>query len=369
MFRVGRSIVGRRGFSSVIEPKFWQGYDAFSKSAFTVDGGGKLHKEAHPPADLLEELKDVYSSEGCVHLVNTGLTDLAEMQKYIKHVQGKQIWYEGGANRREALQKGLNVYEVGAPAKAWLHYHHEMAYNAHSIQNLGFCCKKATPGKGATFVSEQTSVTDLLLQMDVGKKLKEKGVTYIRCLTDRDFYSSRYANREQENTVYNHWQISFGVDTPEEAEKMATACGLEWEWVSDPLHPENERYLKTSINISAFEYAPTLDRNILFSSVADHHMWFDRWPGVMELPAEKRPLTMTYGDGSEITEEDRANWVHAYDTGGIKIPWAVGDCVVVCNYRYAHGRPDYHLEAGEERELGVCIGPKFGRIGQDDSKW
>lgn len=29
--------------------------------------------------------------------------------------------------------------------------------------------------------------------------------------------------------VYNHWQLSFGVDTPEEAERVARDCGLDVE--------------------------------------------------------------------------------------------------------------------------------------------
>lgn len=108
--------------------------------------------------------------------------------------------YSGGSNDRNRLEK--NVYDVGAPLTAHLHYHHEMAYVGYSTSALGFCCKKATGPKGATYISENVAVTDAILQLDVGKKLKERGICYHRRLTDRVHYRS---NNLSESGVYNHW--------------------------------------------------------------------------------------------------------------------------------------------------------------------
>jgi hypothetical protein len=47
----------------------------------------------------------------------------------------------------------------------------------------------------------------------------------------------------------------------------------------------------------------------------------------------------------------------------------VGDIAVVCNFRFAHGRPGIHLEKGEERELGVLIGEAYERQQDLDGKW
>lgn len=51
------------------------------------------------------------------------------------------------------------------------------------------------------------------------------------------------------------------------------------------------------------------------------------------------------------------------------LDWEVGDVGVVCNYRYAHGRPGIHLEEGEERELGVVLGKTYQRQGDIAGKW
>ena len=41
----------------------------------------------------------------------------------------------------------------------------------------------------------------------------------------------------------------------------------------------------------------------------------------------------------------------------------------MCNYRFAHGRPEILLDVGESRRLGVLLGEQFDRIGQRDDKW
>ncbi len=39
----------------------------------------------------------------------------------------------------------------------------------------------------------------------------------------------------------------------------------------------------------------------------------------------------------------------------IPIDWKVGDIGIICNYRFAHGRPSIHLRPGEERELSGVL--------------
>ena len=98
-------------------------------------------------------------------------------------------------------------------------------------------------------------------------------------------------------------------------------------------------------------------------------MWFDAWPKVMHLPYDERPLKLTFGDDTEMTLEEKQLFVDVYDRFGIPIQWNVGDIAVVCNYRFAHGRPGIHLDGDEERELGVVIGESFDRVGDLPDKW
>ena len=341
----------------VIEPRWWTGTPALPASSFTIDCGGYAMGEADlaPDSALARRMNETFDEVGLVYLVNTGLTDLQAMRRFAKLVIDREMLYEGGANPRDRLEP--NVYEVGAPLEAWLHYHHEMAYVGHSTRMLGFLCHRAVPGRGYTFVSDNLQATDAILQTGLGRKLREHGLCYHRNLTDREAFAGT-----PQIGVYNHWQKSMMTDDPDEAEAQARAKGLEVEWGPN-------RLLKTRYYISAFEYFPQLDRNVLYSSIADDGMWFDAWPKVMHLPYEQRPLKLTFGDGSEMSRVEKQAFVDVYDDFGIPIEWNVGDIAIVCNYRFAHGRPGIHLGAGEARELGVLIGEAYERVGDLPDKW
>ncbi|MFQ5608644.1 MAG: hypothetical protein ACE5F8_00045 [Woeseiaceae bacterium] len=214
-----------------------------------------------------------------------------------------------------------------------------------------------TPALAPDSFSIDCKATDAILETDLGRKLRESGLCYHRNLTDREAFVGR-----KPTGVYNHWQQSMRTDDPDEAEANARSRGLETEWGAD-------RLLMTRYYVSAFEYFPAMDRNLLFSSVADDGMWFDAWPNVMHLPCDERPLKLTFGDGSPLSRAEKQLFVDTYDRFGSPIEWSVGDVVIICNYRSAHGRPSICLDAREERELGVIIGEAFERVGDVPGKF
>ena len=347
----------RLPLANIIEPRWWTGSPPVASEAFSIDCSEYAMDEAMltPGSELSDRMNALVKDVGLVYLTNTGLTELADMRRAAKLVLENEMRYEAGANPRDKLE--ANVYEVGAPLQAWLHYHHEMAYVGTSTTMLGFLARHAIGDRGPTFVSDNIRATDAILETDFGRKLKELGLCYHRDLTDREAFAGT-----EEIGVYNHWQKSMMTEDPDQAERYARERGLETEWGPN-------RLLRTRYYVSAFEYYPPLDRNVLYSSIADDGMWFDTWPKVQHLPYEQRPLKLTYGDLSEMTRDEKAQFVDVYDRFGMPINWSVGDVVVVCNWRWAHGRPGVHPGPGERRELGVLIGEPFSRVGDIDGKW
>lgn len=343
-------------------PVFWTDdkpavdYDVFTINCADLDLSDPVVRD-----EVECRMKETFNKVGLVHVINTGLKKLNDLRSVASCVVQNTMEYKGGANSRDGIVD--NVYETGAPKEAHLHYHHEMAYVSKSTSMLGFLCESHVSGKGWTFVSDQIGLTKHILQTELGKKLKEKGLCYIRCLTDRDAYRDK-----DESTVYNHWQKSFGVESPEEVEILAKERGLVCQWGEDPTGAGG-RYLITRFYVSAFEYCPATDSNIMYASVADDAMWFDGWPGVKNMPNSHRPLKLTYGDDSEFTKEEFRQWVDIYDKFGVPIRWKTGDIAIVCNWRWAHGRPPYSLENKERRQLGVMLGATFDRIEAKDDKW
>ncbi len=347
-----------RSLPDIIEPRWWPGVPVLPEASYTIDCGKYAMDESDlaPDSLLAQSMNRMFDDVGLVWLRNTGLTDLQTMRRFAKLVVENEMRYRGGANPRDTLES--NVYEVGAPLSAWLHYHHEMAYVSHSTRMLAFLGYKALPDRrGATYVSDNLKATDAILETPLGEKLKDLGLCYHRNLTDQEYFRGR-----QPVGVYNHWQKSMLTEDPDEAERIAQSRGLEVEWGPN-------RLLKTRYYVSAFEYYPPLDRNLLYSSVADDGMWFDTWPQVMHLPYAERPLALTFGDGTEMTREEKQLFVDVYDRFGMAVDWAVGDVVIVCNYRFAHGRPGIHLAKDEVRELGVLLGESYRRVGHLDGKW
>jgi alpha-ketoglutarate-dependent taurine dioxygenase len=310
----------------VIEPRWSLAAEVLPLESYVIDGTDFAMDDSDlvPDSPLAHRMNQAFDEVGLVWLRNTGLEDLRQMRRFGKLVVENEMRYKGGANPRDSLE--ANVYEVGAPLTAWLHYHHEMAYISHSTRMLGFLGHKAVAGKGATYVSDNLQATDAILATEFGQKLKELGLCYHRNMTDRDSFKGRAPVG-----VYNHWQKSMLTDNPDEAVRVAQSRGLEVEWGA-------ERLLKTRYYVSAFEYFPQL-------------------------------LALTFGDGSEMTRDEKQLFVDVYDRFGIQVDWGVGDIVIICNYRFAHGRPGIHLAAGEERELGVLIGDAFERLGHLDDKW
>jgi hypothetical protein len=70
-----------------------------------------------------------------------------------------------------------------------------------------------------------------------------------------------------------------------------------------------------------------------------------------------------------MSAEEKQLFLDIYDDFGIPINWKVGDIALICNYRFAHGRPSVKLKEGEQRELGVLIGESFERLQTFDDKW
>ncbi|EEC47041.1 predicted protein [Phaeodactylum tricornutum CCAP 1055/1] len=353
----------------VVNPRWWSGaYDVIDTSRFIIDGKGKVCKSDLLPTSWLgQEIQEKYDDVGVLHLQNTGLVDMADQRTLARIIMGEETEYEGGANPRGRAEGLANVYDIGAPLMADLHYHHEMTYKSHSVTSLGFLCKHAVttrPGVGWSFVSDSVQAHDYIMQTELGQKLKEKGLCFLRRMTDAE--DKHMLDRNKQGSVYNHWQQSWMTSCPQEAEARANAQGLQVEWLDDK---EDGRIMQTRYYKSAFEYISFLDRNIMVTSIADDGEWFDSWPGIMDIPQEKRPLEMLFGDNEPFTLEEKQLWTDIYGMFGIPITWKPGDVAVVCNMRFAHGRPGIELLPGEKRELGVMLGPFYERMETREDKW
>ena len=153
----------------VVEPRWWEGVSHLSPLNFSID----LASEALPETALIDRMRSLYEQYGIVRVINRPVHDLESARLIADEVMRGQMGYEAGANSRNYIAP--NIFEVGAPLAALLHYHHEMAYIHETVENLGFVCLENTnPAKGHTFMSDNVKATDLIMNTRLDHKLKNK---------------------------------------------------------------------------------------------------------------------------------------------------------------------------------------------------
>ena len=154
---------------------------------------------------------------------------------------------------------------------------------------------------GATFPT-LCKAHDYIIETEFGEKLKEKGLCFIRRMTDAT------SDKLDKSAVYKGWQQSWVTEEPDEAEAVARSQGLQVEWLDDGY---GGKLMQTRYCKSAFEYIDFLDRNMMITSIADDGEWFDNWPALMDVPQEERRLGMLFGNDTLFTLQEKQEWTAA----------------------------------------------------------
>jgi hypothetical protein len=153
-----------------------------------------------------DHARELFAQEGIIYFKNTGKTDINDMADLVSIIipTDQQMEYKGGNNWRNKIAE--NVYDTGAPTESWVHYHHEMSYLKNFASKIAFMAKEVPGDKGFTYAGDAKATTEEVMKTDLGKKLLEKGMCYIRKLSDRAHFGNITTGEEY---VYNHWQQSF----------------------------------------------------------------------------------------------------------------------------------------------------------------
>jgi hypothetical protein len=315
-------------------------------------------------ADVAESCRLEFERTGALLVRNIGDVSRVDLLELLRLSFPFQKWggdYVGGANDRNGSERaGNNVYDIGVPPQAAALFHHEMQYMQNSVEALAFYCEESTGDATPTLLSCAATAFRRLEGSRLLDRLLEEGVAYHRGLTDGDFYPTC-----ENSGHYNHWQNCFGATSEEEALKVALECGLSAWWTVDPRVPESGSYMQT-----AFVASPVEERNgerYLFATLADSEEWFRSWPSLGSWKKEELPLRMTYGSGGDISSDDRDAWWRAVHARSLRIDWKRGDLLVLCNLRWAHGRP-VALSGSVGRQLAVTFGTKMRRAHMGGAK-
>ena len=321
-------------------PPFGSRPFALDASDYLIDCAGA------DPTSLTRRIHEQWHARGLVILKGTGMTHLRELADWAKILFDDFAAYAGGSAPRDkwsATVFGLD----DAPGGIDLCFHNEGCYLPEYPRCFVIGAIKAPREGGFTLLSDNAATTDRLTQTEVGQALKAQGVRYLRVMQDK------HADKV---LGYKSWQDTFYTEDRAVAEQAVKGNGWEFEWLANGS-------LRTSHRVDAYEYHEQLRRPLFFAGPASHAAFFDQWHPFNQLPDDQRPLNMTLGDGTPLRNADLADLYAAYNTASLALDWKAVDLAMLDNLRWAHARPAYRLNAGEQRILGVTMGMLRKRLG------
>ena len=237
----------------------------------------------------------------------------------------KNIWgevelggYEGGVVERPRLNADVLDLRTGVIPENSILPHQELAYSDKVPTFLAFGCFQAAERGGITTLTDMKQVQQLLPHGLLGK-LWDLGLSYVY-----NYHSNAFHQHAEAPVPYfdpaqwdNQWEThrSFHSRTPDRVRLCTTRPAF-------ALHPYSKQVglLMSVISFHGFNYGS------------------DQWKRFKPLD---RPMHCTWGDGSEINDEEFGLMREAYTQATEHVVLGLGDLLVLDNYRFAHGRTAY----------------------------
>ncbi|XP_075239838.1 uncharacterized protein LOC142335285 isoform X2 [Convolutriloba macropyga] len=310
----------------------------------------RFQKDLDVNSDLKAKVTDCFNRVGLVHLVETGTRDAFRLRGAFSHLLG--------VNCNSMFAGAGHVGELGeerAQNEMFTPYHHTMQFNPISCKSVAFLCSdfNLKNGKGSSFFMDNVSFTTDIERRPIGRKLLQEG---IRVTIKWPDVNTSNTSPSPPPFYRFSWQSAFSTDDPNiavaKAKKMRFQ-DIEW---------DRDGSLRAVYYPSIYEYCPIVDRNLLFLSLSEETC-FSRDQLPHDYDKVEPWCLVTFGDGTEFSEEEVEQMVRVADNHGIQFNWRPGEAVLACNYRFAHGQPDFRLEKDEKREIATVYGELFNRIG------
>jgi hypothetical protein len=143
------------------------------------------------------------------------------------------------------------------------------------------------------------------------------------------------------------WQKAFQTNDPKKVKKIADKIGMEVEWFGDDVLQTSHK-LQGCV-LSDDETPLWFNQSHIFHTT---NIPKETLATLKDLLGEDRlPRSAFYGDGTIIPEDVIERINQTLDEQTIKVPWQVGDVLIIDNMRYSHGRMPF--EGG--RKLHVAL--------------
>lgn len=236
--------------------------------------------------------------------------------------------YVGGAAPRKQVTLSRIVTANESPASETIPFHHEMAQVPNPPGYIFFYCDTASETGGATSILHSGEIYRALLDIssEFAEKIEKHGVRYVRIMPDVT---------DDASPIGRSWKETFQCESREEAEKVMTDAGMQWEWL------DNGSVRTETATLQAVRFDEETQQKVFFNAiVAVFTGWNDS--------RNNAELAVMTGDGEYMDGTVIRQLMSEMEKRSINFPWQSGDVLWLNNYTVLHARETF---TGERRIL------------------
>jgi alpha-ketoglutarate-dependent taurine dioxygenase len=277
-------------------------------------------------------IMDALRQHGALHIAGLPIRTPDDFAAARDVLLAEPASYQEKATPRSDFGGGVFSSTDLPPAQP-IRQHNENSYTLTFPGLLLFGCLVAPAEGGATPVADCRRVLDLI-PAALLQRFRTHGWALIRNYSD---------------TISLDWRTALGVDDDDAAQRYCQEHRIAPEWLPDGT-------LRTTQTRSAVIHHPVTGEPVWFNHAAFWSEWsldpVIREVLVDELGPAGLPFNTSFGDGEPLHRADVAALNAAYDLATVRVPWSVGDLLLVDNVLSSHGRESYR----GDRKIVVAMG-------------
>ena len=233
------------------------------------------------------------------------------------------------------LSENRSTPQRSTPREREIPLHNENAYQSSWPLRVAFCCITPPASGGETPIADMRRVS-----ATIGQALLES-----------------FETRRVRYTRHYHphfdlpWQEVFQTNDRADVESYCKSNAISYEWIGPST-------LRTAHTCQGTAHHPVTNERVFFNQA---HLFHRSSLGaeMAELMTEafgteQLPRHATYGDGSEISEQDLEVVGDAFRSAAVSFPWQAGDVMILDNMQAAHGRRPFD---GDRKIVAALLDP------------
>jgi hypothetical protein len=268
-----------------------------------------------------DSLKQLLLEHDAILFRNFPITNAEIFKQMLDDAEFPRMGYVGGAAPRNQITTGRVLTANESPSSESIPFHHEMAQTPNPPKHIFFYCHIAAEKGGATPIVQSNLLYKSFVEIDpeYAKMVEEQGVRYVRVMP---------FETDTKSAIGRSWRETFQCETKEEAEKVMTELGTEWEWL------ENDNLKTITAVLPAVRFDEATQQKVFFNSIIAVYTGWNDSRNVGE-------KCVMIGNGEYFDPTIMEKLVKAAQKDAVAFKWHEKDVLWINNDTVLHSRQPY----------------------------